>query len=49
MTLYEYLRRVCEDVPAWLRQFRQGDAFPRRSFLHPASSTIRARGSTDTL
>lgn len=33
MTLYEYLRGLPEEMPAWLEQFRDGDRFSRQQFF----------------
>lgn len=56
MTLYEYLRGLRDDVPAWLDQFRTGDAFSRQAFFgsrvvyYPGSGTdghpVKVFGST---
>lgn len=56
MTLYEYLRGLREDIPAWLDQFRDGAPFPRQEFFgsrvvyYPGSSTdghpVKVFGST---
>jgi len=56
MTLYEYLQRLREDIPAWLDQFRDGDPFSRQGFFtsrvvyYPGSGTdghpVKVFGST---
>ncbi len=33
MLLCAYLRGFCEEIPAWLGQFRKGDTFPRQQFF----------------
>lgn len=56
MTVYEYLRGLRENTPAWLDQFRDGDAFSRQAFFetrvvyYPGSGTdghpVKVFGST---
>lgn len=58
MTLYEYLRGLREDLPAWLDEFQEGDLFSRQEFFgsrvvyYPGSGTdghpVKLFGSTQT-